>query len=109
MASTTSSICFSAAGRSGAGGAVPRKGADLRYDLELSFEQAAFGFETEIEVPRTEVCGHCHGNRAEPGTPIRDCPQCGGRGEVREARQTAFGRFVSVHPCPPVPGRGQGR
>lgn len=86
---------------------APRKGADLRYDLELSFEQAAFGFETEIELPRTEVCGHCHGSRAEPGTAVRDCPQCGGRGEVRESRQTAFGRFVSVHPCPRCRGEGK--
>lgn len=85
----------------------PRQGADLRYDLELSFEQAAFGFETEIEVPRTETCGRCHGNKAEPGTPIRDCPQCGGRGEVREARQTPFGRFVSVHPCGRCRGEGK--
>lgn len=85
----------------------PKPGADLRYDLELSFEEAAFGLETEIEVPRTERCGRCQGRGAEPGTLIRDCPQCGGRGEIRDVRQTPFGRFVNVHPCPHCRGEGK--
>ena len=58
-------------------------------------------------MPRTERCGRCHGSGAEPGSSVRDCPQCGGRGEIREARQTAFGRFVNVRPCPRC--RGDGR
>lgn len=85
----------------------PRRGADLRYDLELDFKEAAFGVETEITVPRMETCDHCHGNRAEPGTPIRDCPQCGGSGEVRQVRQTAFGRFINVQPCGRCRGEGK--
>lgn len=85
----------------------PRKGADLRYDLELSFEQAVFGYEAEIEVPRTEECDRCRGTKAEPGTPIRDCPQCGGSGEVRQARQTPFGQFVNVQPCGRCRGEGK--
>lgn len=85
----------------------PRQGADLRYDMELDFEEAAFGIETEIEIPRTEKCGHCRGNQAEPGTPIRDCTGCGGTGEVRQTRQTAFGRFVNVQPCTRCGGDGK--
>lgn len=85
----------------------PRRGADLRYDLELDFEEAAFGVETEISVPRTETCDHCHGKRAEPGTPVRDCPQCGGSGEVRQVRQTAFGRFINVQTCGRCRGEGK--
>lgn len=85
----------------------PVRGADLRFDLELDFEDAAFGVETEIEVPRTEVCPRCRGNQAEPGTPIRTCPNCGGSGEVRQARQTAFGRFVNVQPCANCRGEGK--
>ncbi len=52
----------------------PRRGADLRYDLEIAFEEAVFGCEREIEISRLETCPHCHGSGAEPGTsPIR-CP-----------------------------------
>lgn len=87
--------------------AGPRQGADLRYDMEISFEEAAFGVETEIEIPRTEVCPHCRGNQAEPGTPIRPCPQCGGTGELRQARETPFGRFVNVQPCGRCRGEGK--
>jgi len=85
----------------------PRQGDDLRYDLELDFVDAALGVETEIEVPRTERCPHCRGNRAEPGTPVRDCSRCHGAGEIRHVRQTAFGRFVNVAPCPDCRGEGK--
>jgi molecular chaperone DnaJ len=86
-------------GRSGAARG-PARGADLRYDLEISFQEAVFGAEKEIEVPRWEACPACHGSGAEPGTkPIR-CPQCNGAGEVRRAQQTILGQFVSVTTCP---------
>lgn len=78
----------------------PARGNDLRYDLEITFEEAVFGVEKEIEVPRLESCPQCHGSGAEPGTsPIR-CPQCNGTGEVRRAQQTILGQFVSVTTCP---------
>jgi len=78
----------------------PARGADLRYDLEISFREAVFGAEKEIEVPRWEACPVCNGSGAEPGTrPIR-CPQCNGAGEVRRAQQTILGQFVSVTTCP---------
>ena len=96
---------FGGGGRRRARG--PVRGADLRYDLELDFEEAAFGIETEISVPRVEVCPHCHGNKAEPGTPIRTCPECGGTGEVRRVQQTPLGRLVNVHTCPRCRGEGQ--
>jgi molecular chaperone DnaJ len=78
----------------------PIRGNDLRYDLEITFQEAVFGVEKEIEVPRLEVCPQCQGSGAEPGTkPIR-CPQCNGTGEVRRAQQTILGQFVSVTTCP---------
>lgn len=84
--------------RGGARG--PTRGSDLRYDLEITFEEAIFGAEKEIEVPRLETCPVCQGSGAEPGTrPIR-CPQCNGTGEVRRAQQTILGQFVSVTTCP---------
>ncbi len=78
----------------------PARGADLRYDLEITFQEAVFGAEKEIEIPRQEACPVCQGSGAEPGTkPIR-CPQCNGTGEVRRAQQTILGQFVSVSTCP---------
>ncbi|MGQ9840635.1 MAG: molecular chaperone DnaJ [Anaerolineae bacterium] len=78
----------------------PARGADLRYDLDITFEEAVFGAEKEIEVPRLETCPQCQGSGAEPGTkPIR-CPQCNGTGEVRRAQQTILGQFVTVTTCP---------
>jgi molecular chaperone DnaJ len=78
----------------------PSKGADLRYDMEITFQEAVFGTEKEIEITRLETCAQCHGSGAEPGTtPIR-CPQCNGTGEVRRAQQTILGQFVSVTTCP---------
>ncbi len=81
----------------------PRRGADLRYELTLEFEEAIFGLEKEIEVPRQETCQACNGNRAEPGTsPIR-CPECNGTGEVR--RQSGF--FINISTCHRCQGQGE--
>jgi molecular chaperone DnaJ len=81
----------------------PRRGADLRYEMTLEFEEAVFGVEKEIEVPRQETCNTCNGNGVEPGTsPIR-CPECNGTGEVR--RQTGF--FINIGTCPRCQGRGE--
>jgi molecular chaperone DnaJ len=88
-----------AAGRRG-----PAVGADLRYDLTIQFEEAAFGCEKQINIRRNETCTHCQGRGAEPGTqPIR-CPQCNGTGEVRRQQQTLLGSFVQVSPCPRCQG-----
>lgn len=85
----------------------PRRGADLRYDLRISFEEAVFGVEKEFEVRRPEICGHCHGAGAEPGTsPVR-CDNCGGTGEVRQMRQSFFGQLVNVTACPVCGGSGE--
>jgi molecular chaperone DnaJ len=82
----------------------PTRGADLRYDLTVAFEEAVFGCEKEILVSRHEVCPQCRGSGAEPGTqPIR-CPQCNGTGEVRRQQQTFLGSFVQVTTCPRCQG-----
>lgn len=81
----------------------PRRGADLRYEMVLEFEEAVFGVEREIEVPRQETCLTCNGSGVEPGTsPIR-CPECNGTGEIR--RQTGF--FINIGTCPRCQGRGE--
>jgi molecular chaperone DnaJ len=60
----------------------PRRGADLRYNLELSFEEAVFGTETHIQIPRAEACATCQGSGAAAGTSPTSCPSCHGRGQV---------------------------
>jgi molecular chaperone DnaJ len=90
--------------RTGSARRGPSRGADLRYDLTIEFEEAVFGCEREIVVPRHEVCPQCQGSGAEPGTqPIR-CPQCNGTGEVRRQQQTFLGSFVQVTTCPRCQG-----
>ena len=69
----------------------PRRGRDLQYQVNLTFEEAIFGVEKEIEISRNEICGICKGTCAEPGSNPERCSTCGGRGEVRQVRQTILG------------------
>ena len=93
--------------RSGRRARGPERGADIRFDMEISFEEAVFGSEKEVFVPRTERCPTCGGSGARPGTsPVR-CPLCKGTGQVETSRTTAFGRFVNVRTCEKCGGRGQ--
>jgi molecular chaperone DnaJ len=85
----------------------PQAGADLRYDLRITFEEAIRGVEKEIEFPVLATCDVCEGSGAKPGTSSSTCPQCNGRGEVRSVRQTMLGQMVNVSPCPRC--RGDGR
>ncbi len=86
---------------------TPRRGADLRYDLSLAFDQAVFGVEQEIEFSRLETCSTCQGSGAEPGTSPARCDTCRGSGEVRQVRQTILGSMVNVSTCPACGGRGE--
>ncbi len=95
-------------GRSAARGRnAPRRGADMRYRIHLTFEEAVFGCEKEIEITRDERCSTCGGSGAKPGTsPIR-CSTCNGQGEVRRSRQTILGSMVQVTTCPTCGGKGE--
>ncbi len=85
----------------------PLRGADIRYDLTIEFEEAVMGAEKEIEVTRHETCPRCHGSGAEPGTQPMKCPTCNGVGQVRQRQQTIFGTFVNVTTCPRCKGTGK--
>ncbi len=85
----------------------PHRGRDLQVRLDLTFEEAIFGVEKSIEVTRNEPCATCHGSGAEPGTTPQRCSTCGGRGEVRQVRQTIFGSMMQSGPCPTCGGRGE--
>jgi len=86
---------------------MPRRGEDLQYTVNLTFEESIFGVEKEITITRDEICATCNGTRAEPGTsPVR-CSTCGGQGEVRQTRQSFFGSMVQVTTCPTCGGSGE--
>ncbi|HWR30411.1 MAG TPA: molecular chaperone DnaJ [Negativicutes bacterium] len=85
----------------------PERGSDLRYDMDISLEQAATGYAQEIEVPRTEDCSACQGTGAAAGTHPETCPQCGGTGQTQVAQNTPFGRMVNVVACSRCRGEGK--
>jgi len=89
-------------GRGGRGNGVYR-GADLRYNLELSLEEAARGTEVKIRIPALEECATCKGSGAKPGTQPKQCPTCHGRGEVRVSQ----GFFSIQQTCPQCHGTGK--
>lgn len=85
----------------------PRRGPDLRYDLTITFEEAIFGAEREIEFRRPETCGTCSGSGAQPGTRPITCTTCNGSGEVRRVQQSILGQFVNVATCSTCGGTGE--
>jgi molecular chaperone DnaJ len=85
----------------------PRRGNDLQYRMEISFEEAAFGAKKEITIPRTETCPTCHGIGAKPGTQTKTCPKCHGTGQIRISQQTAFGQFTQTRICDRCGGEGR--
>ncbi|MGB8648845.1 MAG: molecular chaperone DnaJ [Anaerolineae bacterium] len=85
----------------------PQPGSHLKTTLALDFEEAVFGAEKELDIPRLESCPSCRGSGAEPGTtPVR-CPQCRGTGEVRRQSQSIFGPVMNVTACPRCYGEGE--
>lgn len=94
---------FGQAFNGGGGRGQARRGADLRYDMEVTLEEAFHGKSTEIEIEVSQSCGPCHGSGATPGTGTRRCNLCSGYGKVR-AKQ---GFFVVERDCPNCHGRGE--
>lgn len=98
---------FGGQGRSSRANNGPRQGADLRYDLEIGFEEAAFGVEKEISISRDEKCEACHGEGAEPGSKVETCSECHGTGRVRFVQNTMFGQMVNERVCGKCNGEGK--
>jgi len=84
----------------------PQRGQDIRYDLEISLEQAYKGYNTEIDVPRTERCPECNGSGARPGTSPKRCPECGGTGQIQHVQHAGFLQFARIEPCRKCRGNG---
>lgn len=85
----------------------PQRGSDLSYGIAISFEEAVFGCEKEVELVRAQRCSVCHGTRGEPGSEPERCSVCNGSGEIRRSQRGIFGQFVNVTPCSNC--RGEGR
>ena len=81
----------------------PKRGSDLRYNLEITLEDAALGKEFKIEIPRAETCGECKGTGASKGSTPQTCPDCSGSGQVRHSQ----GFFSVSTTCGRCGGRGQ--
>lgn len=96
-------------GRRGSAGARsgPMKGANLRTSVRITFEEAVFGTEKEIELTVKEECKTCHGTGAKPGTSPETCPKCGGKGQVVFTQQSFFGTVRNVQVCPDCGGTGK--
>lgn len=94
---------FGFGGQTQGGRTRARRGADLQYDLEIDFEDAIFGLNTEIQFPRTEECEECEGSGAEKGTTTAQCRRCAGKGQVHFQQ----GFFSISRTCPECQGNGQ--
>lgn len=86
---------------------APRQGADLQYTMTLNFEEAVFGKETELEIPREETCDTCNGSGAKPGTKPETCSHCHGSGQLNTEQNTPFGKIVNRRVCHYCSGTGK--
>jgi molecular chaperone DnaJ len=85
----------------------PSKGADLRYNMNITFEEAAFGTNKEINISRNESCDTCSGTGAKPGTSKVTCDKCGGKGKIQVTQNTIMGSFATVKTCDKCDGEGK--
>ncbi len=96
---------FGAAFGRGGGGRV--QGGDIAVEVDVSLAEAATGRSVDVTYEVVDTCEHCHGNGAEPGTPIETCPTCGGAGRLRAVTRTAFGQLVREQACDTCGGDGK--
>jgi len=93
-------------GSSGRRANEAQRGADIQQRITLTFNEAVFGVEKEIEVNRVEPCHHCSGAGNEPGTNVKTCNTCQGNGQVRRTQRSLFGQFAQIIACPSCQGKG---
>ncbi|MCD7835018.1 MAG: molecular chaperone DnaJ [Lachnospiraceae bacterium] len=98
---------FGGGGRRRGGSQGPMQGANVRTSVRITFEEAVFGCEKEIELNLKDECTTCHGTGAKPGTSPETCPKCGGRGQVVFSQQSLFGTVQNVQTCPECHGSGK--
>jgi molecular chaperone DnaJ len=91
----------------GFGRGGPAGGGDVAAEVEVTLEEVLHGAERELSFEAIQTCERCHGNGAEPGTPIRTCETCGGSGQLRQVTRTAFGQMVRAVACETCGGDGR--
>lgn len=84
-----------------------QRGNDIEATIKISFEDAAFGCEKELEITKSDICTHCKGNGSEPGSAIITCKICNGTGEIRSVRNTILGQITASHACDNCNGEGR--
>ena len=85
----------------------PKRGADVRQVVEVSFEEAAFGCKKKINITKQEKCDTCGGSGAAPGTTAETCHRCGGTGQIQTQQRTMLGYMTNVSTCPECQGTGK--
>lgn len=98
---------FGGGRRGGRANNGPMKGMNIRKGIRITFEEAVFGCEKEIEIVLKDPCEKCHGTGAKPGTSPETCPRCGGKGQVVYTSQSFFGTVQNVQTCPDCHGSGK--
>lgn len=98
---------FFGGGRSRAQNNGPMKGQNLHHTIRITFEEACFGTEKELELPLQDECASCHGTGAKAGTTPETCSKCGGKGQVVYTQQSLFGMVRNVQTCPDCRGTGK--
>lgn len=94
-------------GGGGSGRQAPQRGRDVEVNLQLSFEEAVFGLETNIDLDMDDECSHCHGTTVEPGHAMKTCPACKGAGQQTRVMNTMFGAIQQNVICETCQGRGK--
>lgn len=94
-------------GRSAQGSRRQQRGADIQTQISVSFAEASFGASKDLHLTRTIACTKCEGRGAEPGTALKTCPRCNGKGSIERVQQTILGQFASRATCDQCYGKGE--
>jgi len=91
----------------GGGPRRPRRGEDIRYDLQVGLQEVVYGSERDIEVQRLESCNECKGTGVRAGTEAKVCSKCKGTGQIQRVQRSGFGHFIQIEACDVCGGRGR--
>lgn len=94
-------------GGGGRGGTRQKRGADISIDAEITFQESVFGVDRKILLNKTSQCEHCTGSGAEPGTEMKTCATCNGKGKIHETKSSFLGQFTTVRTCNTCNGMGK--
>lgn len=88
-------------------GRRPNRGRDVQTEIEITFEQAVFGTDVDLNLNMEDACTHCKGSTVEPGHELKSCDECNGSGQIKKVTRTIFGNIQQASTCPKCSGRGK--